>query len=81
MLERIAAWELAAAVNEFLRTLTKKKRLIFMRRYFFLDSIADIGKLLGISQNTVKSILSRDGKKLRAYLEAKGYGKKGEEGK
>ncbi len=59
--------------------LAKKKRLIFVRRYFFLDNIADIGKLLGMNQNTVKSILSRDGKKLRDYLEARGYGQEGKE--
>lgn len=73
LLERIAAQELVEAVNVFLQTLPKKKRLVFVRRYFFLDSIADIGQLLGMNQNTVKSILSRDGKRLKASLEKKGY--------
>ncbi len=77
MLERLTAQELEQAIHDFLRTLPKKKRLIFVRRYFFMDNIADIGKLLGMNQNTVKSILSRDGKKLRAYLEARGYGQEG----
>lgn len=39
------------AINNFLATLDEEKRNIFLRRYWFLDSIADISKRYAISEN------------------------------
>ena len=56
-------------INEFLWTLKKEHRMIFVRRYWYLDSIKDIGKKMQISESKIKSILFRIRKKLKAYLE------------
>ncbi|SFR76665.1 RNA polymerase sigma factor [Anaeromicropila populeti] len=66
--------ELIDTINEFLNDLSIDKRNIFIRRYFFFDTITEISNLLGYSKSKVKSILSRDGKKLCNYLKERGYG-------
>ncbi|MBQ8398191.1 MAG: RNA polymerase sigma factor [Clostridia bacterium] len=65
--------EVAAAISAFLRTLDKEKRVVFVRRYWFSDSIADIAGRFGLSESKVKSILFRVRKQLRLYLEMEGY--------
>ena len=61
------------AINNFLATLDEEKRNIFLRRYWFLDSIADISKRYAISESKVKTTLLRCRNQLREYLEKEGY--------
>lgn len=61
------------AINNFLATLDEDKRNIFLRRYWFLDSIADISKRYAISESKVKTTLFRCRNQLREYLEKEGY--------
>ncbi|MGO1470419.1 MAG: RNA polymerase sigma factor [Tissierella sp.] len=56
-------------LNQFLWTLKKEDRIIFVRRYWYVDSIKDIAKKMGASESKVKSILFRTRKKLKTYLE------------
>ena len=49
----IEAKELAHIIEGFLDTLTPKERIIFMRRYGYIDTYADIGRHLGISEKNV----------------------------
>lgn len=63
---------LGDAINGFLRSLDAEKRGVFMRRYFYLDSIADISKRFGISESKVKSMLFRCRGKLREHLKKEG---------
>ena len=63
---------LAEAINGFLGELSKEKRGVFIRRYFHLDSIAEISKRFGISESKVKSMLFRCRAKLRERLEMEG---------
>lgn len=65
--------ELASAISAFLRTIDYEKRNIFIRRYWFSDSIADIAERFAISESKVKSILFRVRKQLKVYLESEGY--------
>ncbi|MBQ8837329.1 MAG: sigma-70 family RNA polymerase sigma factor [Clostridia bacterium] len=65
--------ELGAVISEFLRTVDSEKRNIFIRRYWFSDSIADIAKQFELSESKVKSILFRVRKLLAKYLESEGY--------
>ena len=51
-------------VNGFLASLTKEKRVIFVKRYFMMLPIADIAKSMKISESKVKMTLFR----LRAQL-------------
>lgn len=71
---KIETEELVETMNDFLKDLTMDKRNIFIRRYFFFDTIAEIADRFGYTKSKVKSILSRDGKVLCAYLKERGYG-------
>ena len=66
---RIDDMMLREANNTFLSSLKQEKRNIFIRRYWYLDSIADISKRFSISESKVKSTLLRCRNKLREYLE------------
>lgn len=65
--------EIGRTISDFLRTCKKEYRYIFIRRYWFSDSISDISNELEMSQSKVKSILFRVRNKLRKYLEKEGY--------
>ena len=64
--------ELTKTLNEFLRKLPKVERQIFLCRYWYLDSIADIAERFGFTQSKVKSMLSRTRMKLRNVLTKEG---------
>lgn len=66
--DEIIKKEIISAVNHFLGTISKEKRIIFVRRYWYLDSVADISKKCGISESKVKSVLFRTRRSLREYL-------------
>lgn len=61
--------EIAGLISEFLRELPKESRDIFLRRYWYGDSVADIALRLRCGQSKVKSTLFRTRKALRTYLE------------
>ncbi|MBQ8830117.1 MAG: RNA polymerase sigma factor [Oscillospiraceae bacterium] len=63
----------AEVLNGFLAVLDKEKRNIFVRRYWYLDSIADISKRFGISESKVKTTLHRCRNQLRKHLKEEGY--------
>ena len=65
---RIEGEELGNIISNFLYELPKEKRLIFMQRYYFLDSIASIAKRFGYSESKVKTTLFRVRNDLREYL-------------
>lgn len=65
--------ELSNAISAFLRTLDIEKRNIFIRRYWFSDSITSIAERFDMSESKVKSILFRVRKQLRKHLESEGY--------
>lgn len=60
-------------INGFLKTLTKENRNVFLRRYWYLDSIDAISKRFGISESKAKTMLFRSRNRLRNYLEKEGY--------
>jgi len=70
---RLEEAELAGAINGFLSTLGAEKRDIFLRRYWFLDSISAIAFRYGYSESKVKSVLFRSRNQLRVYLQKEGY--------
>lgn len=65
--------ELGKAISKYIQTVSQEKRVIFVRRYFYLDSIAEISKRYAISKSKVKSSLYRTRIDLRAYLMKEGY--------
>ena len=64
---------LADAINEFLRTLPKDARTLFVGRYYFLDSLKDAAAYCGISESRAKSLLFRTRCNLKNYLEKEGF--------
>ena len=67
--ETIQGKELAKLLNAFLEGLPRDSRMIFLRRYWFLDSIAEIAKRYDITESKVKMQLHRTREKLRIFLE------------
>lgn len=70
-LEGISTSKLAEIINEFLEQLPKEKRIIFVRRYFYMDAVADIAASNGLTESSVKVSLMRMrrqlGRKLKEY--------------
>ena len=64
----IEARELARIIEAFLDTLTAKERAIFMRRYAYADTYADIAKRVGISEKNVSVRLTLIRQKMKQYL-------------
>ncbi|MBR6780178.1 MAG: RNA polymerase sigma factor [Clostridia bacterium] len=64
---------LQKAINDFLGKLTEEKRNIFIRRYWYLDSVAEISVRFAISESKVKTELFRCRKQLKNYLITEGY--------
>lgn len=71
--ETVEARELGQAIDRFLRTLSRENKAIFLRRYWFGDSVRDVAKDLGLRENTVSVRLSRTREQLRTYLIREGY--------
>ena len=61
------------AINLFLGTLDEQKRNIFVRRYWYTDSISSISSRYCLSESKVKTTLFRCRNKLREYLKKEGY--------
>lgn len=63
---------LAELMNAFLEKLDKEKRVLFIRRYWFGETSAEIAKQYGYSETKVRSVLFRTRKKLQKFLNGKG---------
>lgn len=70
--ENFSRKETVLAFNRLLGKLTEMERNIFLRRYWCVDTIADIAASFGFSEGKVKSILHRTRQKLRKQLEKEG---------
>ena len=64
--------ELRRILESFLESLSKESRLIFLRRYLYVDSVAEIAQRYGISESKVKTQLHRSRQKLHTVLEKEG---------
>lgn len=64
---------LSDIVGRFLKGINKEKRILFIRRYWFMDSIKDIATHYSLTEGKVKTTLFRTRNELKAYLEKEGY--------
>ena len=64
--------EIGRVLNEFLEALPKESRLIFLRRYWYVDTIAEIAARYGMTESKVKMQLSRTKAKLSRHLAKEG---------
>ncbi len=59
-------------INSFLKEIPAEKRQIFVCRYWYSDSVRDIAKRYGMTENNVSVTLKRIRKKLHDYLVERG---------
>lgn len=64
---------LGAAVSRFLRTEKRISRNIFIRRYWYCDSLSEIAEMYNISEKNAAVQLHRTKKKLREFLKKEDY--------
>ena len=71
--DKITLSELADAISRFLRTQDELQRRVFVRRYTYGDSVAEIAKRFSLNESTVSTYLFRTRKKLKVFLKKEGY--------
>lgn len=64
---------LGQAIDRFLDTQSPQNRVIFLRRYWFGDSVREIAVLYAITPGNVSVRLSRLREALRTYLQEEGF--------
>ena len=70
--EQVDARELVQIVQQFLDSLSVENRVIFLRRYWFLDSYLEIARRVGLSEKAVSVRLVRIRQKLKISQEEHG---------
>ncbi|MEG2929849.1 MAG: RNA polymerase sigma factor [Oscillospiraceae bacterium] len=68
----ISGAELSEKINLFLQELPLQNRIVFVKRYWYLQPISTIATELGRGESYVKSSLLRTRNKLKLYLEKEG---------
>lgn len=66
--ERYSAKELGKSVNSFVKALPQRDGNVFVRRYYFTESIESIAQRYGLQESYVLVILHRTRNKLRKHL-------------
>jgi len=61
------------AVAAFLKLEPAARRCVFLRRYFYLEDVAQIANRYGLQTANVRMMLSRTRQKLKKYLKEGGY--------
>jgi DNA-directed RNA polymerase specialized sigma24 family protein len=67
------AEHLAALISGYVRTLSRRRKYVFMARYFAARSIAGVAEALSCSEATVNRDIARIRDELRALLKKEGY--------
>jgi len=70
--EHLEAEELIRILNSFLAELPAAERRVFVRRYWYLEPVAEIGRRYGFSKSKTESMLHRTRRKLLLRLGAEG---------
>ena len=71
--EAVETRELGLAINRFLGTMNADNRALFLRRYWYGDSVKTIAKDLGLRENAASVRLGRIRMQLREHLIKEGY--------
>ena len=71
--EGVIASELQGCINAFVKSLPERDGNMFLHRYFFTESIGEIARRYGLTENNVSVILNRTRKKLKEHLATQGY--------
>ena len=73
LMNEIEEERLGKVISEYVRTLTKRQRYIFMSRYYVADPIEKIAGELSVSRSTVNKEIAVIKEGLRQALEREGY--------
>jgi RNA polymerase sigma factor (sigma-70 family) len=65
--------ELTVSINRFLHLLPRRECDIFLRRYFFMESISEIANRYGMKESNAYVVLSRTRAKLKRHIAREGY--------
>ena len=65
--------ELPELFNDFLRTLDRPERRLFLRRYWFSVTVEALAKEEGTTKNAITVRLYKTRNKLKSYLQERGY--------
>ena len=68
----LEARELAAYLDQFLAGLPVRDRVLFLRRYWFADSLREAGRRVGITEKNASVRLTRLRKRLGQFLKERG---------
>ena len=63
---------LGETINQFLGTLEREERILFVRRYWFGDSVSDLAELFDTGSHSISVRLHRIRKRLKKQLEREG---------
>lgn len=71
--EQLEAAELARAISAFLAGKSKEKRVMFVKRYWYYESVKNIASEMEISETNVTTVLARLRNELKEELIRQGY--------
>jgi RNA polymerase sigma-70 factor (ECF subfamily) len=63
---------IAKTIDNFLDSINSESRVVFVRRYWYADSVESIAERFSMSESKVKSMLFRTRNKFKLYLEKEG---------
>ena len=69
----LSAKELGEAINRFLDRQPRRTQDIFLRRYFYAETVSEIARRYRMREDNVRLTLSRARAKLKTYLKHGGY--------
>ncbi len=72
ILPEIENAEIGKLISEFLKHEKPESRAVFIRKYWFFDSVSDIAARYSFTESKVKNMLYHSRNKLREYLKKEG---------
>ncbi len=71
--KEIEMGQIIEIINSYLEQNSVRKRVAFIRRYWYLDSIKEISERLGMSASNVKMTLKRQREEIKSILKKEGF--------
>lgn len=71
--ERAELSEILACMNDGLKSLSDEDKAVFLRFYFYGEKTAVISQVMGLTESTVRSKLTRIRQKLKKYMTERGF--------
>ena len=70
--EEVIRKEMESMIDSFLEKQSEQNQMLFVRRFWYVDSYEELARLSGLSQATLRTRLSRMKRELRKYLKERG---------